>query len=146
MSLKGIDIQLRIFASKKSPPSSALGFGDVLECTAQVVCHVDVLFEFPPKTRIETDMLAGPMVETIESVKLYLSYKKGSKWSQPTTARCRERECREELNVGPECQSTTTSLLMTVNLSESGSFPRCSLLLAALLMALAVGLPARFHT
>lgn len=91
MSLKGIDIQLRIFASKKSPPSSAFGFGDVLECTAQVVCHVDVLFEFPPKTRIETDMLAGPMVETMESVKLYLSYKKGSKWSQPTTAGCRER-------------------------------------------------------
>lgn len=145
MSLKGIDIQLRIFASKKSPPSSAFGFGDVLECTAQVVCHVDVLFEFPPKTRIETDMLAGPMVETIESVKLYLSYKKGVNGHNPQQPGA-ERECMEELNVGPECQSTTTSLLMTVNLSESGSFPRCSLPLAALLMALAVGLPARFHT
>lgn len=88
MSLKGIDIQLRIFASKKPPPSSALG--DMLQCTAQVVCHVAVLFEFPPKTWIETDMLAGPMVETMESVKLYLSYERGSKWSQPTTAGCRE--------------------------------------------------------
>lgn len=86
MSLKGVDIQLRIFASKKPPPSST--FGDVLECTAQVVCHV--LFEFPPKTWIETDMLAGPIVETMESVKLYLSYEKGSKWSKPTTAGCRE--------------------------------------------------------
>lgn len=86
MSLKGIDIQLRIFASKKPPPSSVSAFGDVLECTAQVVCHVDVLFEFPLKTPIESDMLAGPVVETMESVKTYLSFEKGSKWSQPATA------------------------------------------------------------
>lgn len=45
---------------------------------------------------------------------------------------------------GPRMRSTTMSLLMTVNLSESGSFSRCSAPLAALLPpALAVGLPAR---
>ena len=49
-----------------------------------------------------------------------------------------QRESREELNVGPECRSATTSLLMTINLSESGSFRSRSPPLAALLTALAV--------
>lgn len=89
MSLKGINIQQRIFASKKPPPSSALG--DVLERTAQVVCHGEVLFKFPPKTWIETDTLPGPMVKTRESVKLYLSYEKGITRSQTITAGCTER-------------------------------------------------------
>lgn len=44
---------------------------------------------------------------------------------------------------GPRMRSTTMSLLMTVNLSESGCFSRCSPPLAALPMALAAGLPAR---
>lgn len=81
----------RDFCLKKPPPFFAFAFGDVLESTTQVVCPAGVLSEPPPKTWIEKDMLAGPKVETMESVKLYLSYKKkGSKWSQPTTAGCRE--------------------------------------------------------
>lgn len=46
-----------------------------------------------------------------------------------TTHNCRvQRECREELNMGPECPSTSMSLLMRVNTSESGAFHRGSLL------------------
>lgn len=58
MPLKGIDIQLRFFCLNRPPPSSA--FADVLERSAQLVCQADVLFDFPPKTWTETDMLAGP--------------------------------------------------------------------------------------
>lgn len=64
-----------------------------------------------------------------------------------TTHNCRvQRECREELNVGPECPSTSMSLLMRINSSESGALQRCSPQLAAGLMGGTVGLPAGFHT
>lgn len=64
-----------------------------------------------------------------------------------TTHNCRvQRECREELNVGPECPSTSMSLLMRINSSVSEAFQRCCPLLAGGLMGGTVGLPAGFHT
>lgn len=99
----------------------------------QVVCHVGVLSEPAPKTWIEKDMLAGPKVETMESVKLYLGHgKEGANGHNPQLPGA-ERECREELNMGPECPCTSTSRPMTVNSSTSGAFQRCSPPLAAAL-------------